>query len=349
MAGTRHLVDHKALRSFVSAIFAAKGMRPDQAAMVAEVLVWANLRGTDSHGVSRIPRYLAAMQRGHFNPQAEPEITPLSEAAFRMDCRFAAGAVAVRRALDEAIRRARTSGIACGLFTESTHTGAIGHYAERGAEQGVIAIVIVTGAPNMAYHGAAAPSLATAPIAIGVPSADGRILLLDMATGIVPIGRVRQALAEGKAIPLGWALDGDGKPTTDPAKAEITLPLGGAKGSGLSLMFECLTGILGAKPILASSGTRRRGQNGLVIAIDVARFRPLADFIGDVGTLARAIKALPRLPEVEEILLPGERGARQAEERSRKGIPIAPKSWAALEEIARELGLAMPALQTLAQ
>jgi ureidoglycolate dehydrogenase (NAD+) len=198
----------------------------------------------------------------------------------------------------------------------------------------------------MAYHGAAAPSLATAPIAIAVPSAGEPPLLLDMATGIVPIGRVRQALAEGTEIPLGWALDADGNHTTDPGKAEITLPLGGAKGSGLSLMFECLTGILGAKPILASAGSRRRGQNGLVIAIDVARFRPLQDFAGDVGALAAAIKALPRLPEIDEILLPGERGARQAEERRRSGIPIAPKTWTALAEIAAALGLAMPAQQT---
>ena len=346
MASTRPLVDSQALRSFVAAIFAAKGMRPPEAEMVADVLVWANLRGTDSHGVSRIPRYLAAMKRGHFEAQAEPEIRRLSDAAFQMDCRFAAGAVAVRRALDEATQLARRSGIAFGLFTESTHTGAIGHYAERAAEMGVIAIVIVTGAPNMAYHGAAAPSLATAPIAIAVPTAGGRPLLLDMATGIVPIGRVREALAQGKEIPLGWALDGEGRPTTDPAKAEITLPLGGAKGSGLSLMFECLTGILGAKPILASSGSRRRGQNGLVIAIDVARFRPLQGFAKDVGDLAAAIKALPRLPEIEEILLPGERGARQADARRRSGIPLAGKTWAALGEIAAELGLTMPELQT---
>ena len=342
MAGTRHLVDHRALHRFVAALFTTKGMRPAEAEMVAELLVWANLRGTDSHGVSRIPRYLQAMKRGHFDPVAEPAISRLSDAAFRMECRFAAGAVAVRRALDEAIGMARQSGIAFGLFTESTHTGAIGHYAERGAEQGVIAIIIVTGAPNMAYHGAAAPSLATAPIAIAVPSAAGRPLLLDMATGIVPIGRVRQALAEGKEIPLGWALDAAGHPTTDPGKAEITLPLGGAKGSGLSLMFECLTGILGGTPILAASGDRRRGQNGLMIAIDAARFRPLADFMRDVGDLAAAIKALPRLPEIDEILLPGERGARQAEERRRTGIPIAAKTWTALAEIAAELGIVMP-------
>jgi ureidoglycolate dehydrogenase (NAD+) len=342
MAGQKILVAYTDLTRFVAAIFTAKGMIPAQADQVAEVLVWANLRGTDSHGIARIPRYLAAMKRGHFDPVAAPVVTRLSDAAFQMECKFAAGAVAVRQALGEAMALADKSGIAFGTFTESTHTGAIGHYAEWAAAQGYIAIVIVTGAPNMAYHGAAAPSLATAPIAIGVPSAGGLPLLLDMATGIVPIGRVRQALAEGEEIPLGWALDEEGRPTTDPAKAAITLPLGGAKGSGLALMFECLTGILGAHPILASAGTRRRGQNGLVIAIAVERFRPLAAFMGDVGDLAGQIKALPRLAGIDEILLPGERGARCAEERRRAGVPIAAKSWQALSEIGAELGVALP-------
>jgi ureidoglycolate dehydrogenase (NAD+) len=167
-----------------------------------------------------------------------------------------------------------------------------------------------------------------------------------MATAVAASGKLRQAIDENRPIPEGWALDSDGNPTTDPAKATISLPLGGPKGAGLALMFECLTGILAGKPALApllAETAQGHVQNAAIVAIAVDKFRPLAGFMADVATLAGEIKQLPRIDAACEILLPGERGARAAADRRRDGITLSGKLWQELASLAAELGVALPA------
>jgi ureidoglycolate dehydrogenase (NAD+) len=199
----------------------------------------------------------------------------------------------------------------------------------------------------MAYHGAKTTSLATSPIAIGIPGPeDGDPLVLDMATSVAAMGRIRQAAAEGKPIPEGAALDADGRPTIDGAKAATLLPLGGPKGSGLSLLFECLTGVMAGTPIITTIAGLTGGtlplSNAIVIVVNVANFRPLAQYRHDVGLLIQVVKGLPRREGFDELLLPGERGGREAELRRRTGIPLPPKLWRELGEIAQSLGVAPP-------
>src|SRR5262249_18405616 len=134
--------------------------------------------------------------------------------------------------------------------------------------------------------------------------------------------------------------------TTDAAKAATLLPLGGPKGSGLSLLFECLTGVMAGTPIITTlaglTGSRVPMQNAMVIAFNVANFRSLADYPRDVGHLIKVVKDLPRRDGFDELLLPGERGGREMQARRRNGIPIAPKLWRELTEIAQTLGVAPP-------
>ena len=193
-------------------------------------------------------------------------------------------------------------------------------------ERGHAALVIVAGLPLMAYHGAKVASIATAPIAIAVPAATPATppVLLDMATSFMPFGRVQQAAAEGTSIPAGVAVDAEGKATTDPSRATILLPLGGAKGSGLSLMFECLTGILAGTPIIAQRGRGYRAprQNAMIAVFNIASFRPLNDYRKDIQELAGFVKGLPRREGFDELLLPGERGNREAELRRRTGFAV---------------------------
>ncbi|MBO0757406.1 MAG: Ldh family oxidoreductase, partial [Bradyrhizobiaceae bacterium] len=226
------------LSEFVAAIFRAHGMSAGDAATVAEVLVWANLRGVESHGVMRIPSYLHFIRTGDLDPCARPTLRVLTSASFILDCAHSAGPVAMMSASATALKMAATSGICMGLVSATAHTGAIGRYAEWLAERDFAAIVFVGGAPLMAYHGARTASVSTAPLAIAVPNSDGKPLLLDMASSVVASGRIRELAAMGKGIPEGWALDHDGNPTTDAAKAATVLPLGGPKGSSLSLLFE---------------------------------------------------------------------------------------------------------------
>jgi ureidoglycolate dehydrogenase (NAD+) len=340
-------VDHAELLRFFTDIFAAKGMNTEGAATLAEVLVWANLRGVDSHGAMRIPSYLDQIRKGELDPKAQPKLRPLLPATFVLDCARAAGPVCMLQAAAHAIDIADKFGVGVGLVSDTAHTGAIGRYAHWIAERGYAAIVMVAGPLFMAYHGAKVTSLATSPIAIGIPGPeDSDPLVLDMATSVTAAGRIRQAAAEGKPIPEGAALDAEGNPTTDGAKAVTLLPLGGAKGSGLSLLFECLTGVLAGMPIITTlaglTGPNLPLSNAMVIVLNVANFRPLADYRGDVGLLIEVVKGLPRREGFDELLLPGERGGREAELRRRGGIPLAPKLWRELNDIAQSLGVAPP-------
>lgn len=337
-------IGHEALGRFVSAVFRAKGMNDADAAQVAEVLIWADLRGVDSHGVVRVPRYLNFIKRGDFDPAGRPALREIGANAFVLDCAHTAGPVAMMQATERAIAAAARGAVAFGLVNGSTHIGAAGYYVEKAAARGLAAILLAAGVPNMAYHGARTLGVATAPIAIAVPGPE-HPLLLDMATAVAASGKLRQAIDEGRPIPEGWALDEAGHPTTDPAKAAIPLPLGGPKGAGLALMFECLTGILAGAAALApllGKPANRHVQNAAIIALDVVHFRPVADFVADVAALQSGIKALPRLVGVEEILLPGERGRRSAAERRERGIPLARSLWQELGRVGAELGVEMP-------
>jgi len=341
----RVLVRHADLAQFIVAAFVAKGMAAADAKVIADALVWANLRGHDSHGVVRLPRYIGLIASGEMNPTARPVFALDTPTRFVLDGKRCAGPIAMMQAIAAASERARAGGLCLGLARETTHTGAIGRYAEWLAERGLIALIAVAGIPLMAYHGARVRSVSTSPLAIGVPTGRGP-LVLDMATSVAALGRLVQARAAGEAIPEGWAIAEDGTPTTDPKAAAIPLPLGGPKGSGLSLMFEFMAGVLSGAPVLAPAlGPQRRTrhtQNAFILALDVAGFRPPAEFAADADALIDVIKGLPLRNGFEEILLPGERGGLSRAARSDTGIPIAPSTWEALTRLAKELEIDLP-------
>jgi len=338
-------VASEALRRFAADIFARANMPQADAAIVADVLVWANLRGVDTHGVTRIPRYVELIETGDMNPRPAIAVRTETPASVLIEADRAAGPVAMMRATGEALRKAREAGIGLALVRATTHTAALGYYTLAVAREGMAAIALAGSWPIVAYHGARAAGVSTSPISIAVPGGH-EPLVLDMATSVVSMGKLNQAKRTGEAIPAGWALDKDGLPTTDPRAAQIPLPMAGPKGSGLSLMIECITSLVAANPLLAESleGTpegRRHRQNGLVIAIDITRFGDPESFRHEVDRLVKALKSLPVDPTAGEILMPGERGRRTFERRSRDGIPISRAIYGELEALAKRLGVAM--------
>jgi ureidoglycolate dehydrogenase (NAD+) len=191
--------------------------------------------------------------------------------------------------------------------------------------------------------------MATSPIAIAVPSSNGPIAL-DMSSSTISNGKILQARATGAALPEATVLTAAGEPTTDPKQAEILLPLGGPKGSGLAFMFEMLASVLAAAPIQAPAigpekRTRHTGNTAMLV-IDIETFRPLLQFQTDADTLAGLVKALPRRSGFDEILLPGERGRRSESARRKAGIPIPAKLWEELAAIATTDGVRMPDIGT---
>ena len=346
MSGNPIAVGHGELARFIREVLAAKGASAADAASVADGLVWANLRGVDGHGIARLSSYLTLIERGEIDPKAQPRLVQDRGAIFVLDGAFGFGPPAMMQAIAIAAERARTLGVAFGLVRDTTHTGAVGRYAQWLAERGCAALIMVSGPAFVAYHGARVASIGTSPIAIAVPSGGGPIVL-DMATSTISNGTIIQARANGTALPPGTVLTADGEPTTDPRQADILLPLGGPKGSGLALMFEMLASVLGAAPIqaraLGPEKRKRHTQNCAIFAIDVEAFRPLADFTQDADTLVAILKALPRQAGFDEILLPGERSGRTEATRRKSGIPIRAKLWEELAAIAEANTVKLPA------
>ncbi len=335
------------LAAFAAAIFEAAGMSRDHAAKIAEVLVWADLRGAPSHGVQRIPRYIEIIDAGEMNVRPEIKIARDLPGAVLIEADRAPGQVAMSLAAAEAARKAKLCGIGLALVRRTTHTAALGYYTRLAALEGVAAIAGSASWPNMIYHGAHEVGVATNPLSIAVPRGKDEPLILDMATGVVALGKIVHAARTGRPIPEGWALDQDGNPTTDPAKAALPLPLGGPKGSGLSLMIECIASLITANPLIAETledteeGKKHR-QNAFIIAIDIASFGAGDGFARDLERTIADLKALPRQQGIDEILMPGERGARERERRRKAGITVPAATWKDIARIAARFGVPLP-------
>ena len=336
-----------ALRRFTSDVFARDGMSAAHAGTVADALVWANLRGMDSHGVSRIPSYVDWMRKGDINATPCMAVTTEAPAVAVLDADRAAGPVAMSAAMEHAVAKARAAGAGVVFVRATTHTAALGYYTLIAAQAGMAGLAFAASTPLMAYHGARAAGVSTTPISIALPGEDAP-LLLDMSSAVIPMGKIVQARRTGEPLPDDAVLDADGRPTTDARRAITPLPLGGPKGSGLALMVECLTSLVMANPIAAEvlEGTalgKRHRQNCLAIAVDIARFGDIGGFHREARRLIRVLKALPRAAGVDEILMPGERGRRMLERRTREGIPLPPPVVAELSKVAADLGVALPA------
>lgn len=337
------------LEGFATAVFSAAGVAGELARPWAEVLVWANLRGTDSHGVIRIPRYLELLRSNAINATPAMRTVRRSGAIAVLEADRAPGGPAMIRAMDEAIARAREVHVGWCAARNITHAGAIGYFALRAAAAGMAGIVMTASGPLMAYHGARVAAVSTNPLAIAVPAGRRRPFLLDMSTSTVAYGKVLAARQHGAAVPPGWGLDAAGRDTTDPAAIATLTPLGGAKGSGLSTMIECLTSLAVGNPLIAAALTAGGGfpdtpvLNGAAIAVDLAALGDLTGFTDAVDGLGDALLQLPRADGVERLYLPGERGDSVRAEREAAGIPIPAATWARLAAAAKDLGVAPPA------
>jgi LDH2 family malate/lactate/ureidoglycolate dehydrogenase len=342
-------IKKEALKILVRDLFVAAGVTTEHADTIADVLTWADQRGVGSHGVSRIPRYLELFASGEAKARPNLRVDRPRPAAILVDADGAPGPVALSMAMREAIATARQTGIAWASVRGTVHTGAIGYYTSLAAEQGMAAIGIVAGVPNMAYFGSRGEAVATSPLSIAVPAAEHANPVLDMATATIALGKIAQYKMAGKPLPEGAAMTAEGELTTDPSLAEIPMPMAGAKGAGMSLMFEFLTSVLVSNPIFAEyhsdrpEGKRHR-QNASLIAIDISAFAPVATFKETVDASLSKLKELPRATGVEELLFPGERGARTYQERGASGIPIAAATWDKLVKDAARLKVPVPDL-----
>jgi ureidoglycolate dehydrogenase (NAD+) len=341
------LIGKAELLAFASAIFFAAGCSRAHADEWANMLIWANLRGVDSHGVIRIPRYLDLLRKKSINAAPNMRIERKDGAIVVLEADRAPGAVAMTRAMSEAIARAREVHIGwCGA-RNITHSGAIGYFALQATAAGMAGIVISASGPMMAYPGARVAGVSSNPLAIAVPAKNRRPYLIDMSTATVANGKILGAKDKSTQVPLGWGIDALGRDTTDPRAIATLLPMGGPKGAGLSFMIECLCSLALSNPRVAPALESGAGiddpfLNGTAIAIDLAAFGDFEQFTREADRLGDAIVKLPRADSVDRILLPGERGDSIMAEREVSGIPVPKGTWQRLVTAAQTVGVAAP-------
>jgi LDH2 family malate/lactate/ureidoglycolate dehydrogenase len=331
------------LRRFASECFVKCGVVKGDADIVADHLVLANLRGVDSHGVIRIPVYIEGIKKGYVRPFSESRVIREDVAVALIDGGGGLGIPIATRATDIAIRKCKSVGLAAVGVRNLGHVGMLAYYTLKIAKNDLIGLAVANGPALVAPWGGAEPVFGTNPISIAFPT-PSKPIVIDMATSAMASFKILLAALKGEKIAEGVALTRDGKPTTDPKEAKILLPFGGHKGYSIALTIEIASGILVGGLLSKNIINHGSTQGGfLVLAIDPAMFREYNEYLKDIDTLIKIIKSCKPAQGFNEVLLPGEIEDRTYEERLRSGIPIDINTWKMLTEVAKELGIELPA------
>ncbi len=330
------------LRRLSQSILVAAGTPEDLAAIVAESLVDANLAGHDSHGVIRIPSYVAAVRRGQVKPAARARRESLGGACARVDGEWGWGQPAARLAVDAAVEIASSHGVGVVAIGRCNHIGRLGEYVERFAAAGMMGMAICNSRAAVAPFGGYTRLLGTNPIAWSAPHASGKPpVVVDFATSTIAEGKLRVAQADGGKVPAGAVVDSQGRPSQDPAAyydGGALTTFGGHKGFGLSVVAELMGGVLSGSGPSSLPGFDN-GNGTVVLAIDVERFVPRAAFLDQEEALSSAIHEAPAAPGVEMVMMPGEPEWRSRRRRAVEGVPVPAATYQALVDAATELGL----------
>ncbi|MGH9339219.1 MAG: Ldh family oxidoreductase [Acidobacteriota bacterium] len=338
------------LRAFAEQALARCKVPESDAAVVADNLVEANLRGVDSHGVtSLLGIYVKRLKKGLINPRPSFSVVSESPSTLVLDADNGLGALIGKRAMQECLRRASESGAAWAGVRHSNHFGAAAYFSLMAARSGRIGIAMTNGPPNMPPWGGSRPYLSTNPISIALP-AEGEPVVLDMATSVVARFQIIRAATRGDtALPEGWALDERGRPTTDPKEAleGFAMPMGGHKGYGLSLMIDALCGVLAGGAFGPDVGSLQRrfdrpqDVGHMFAAIDVARMIPLPEFSSRLARMCSELHQIEPAQGFERVYVPGEIEAEQRRRRLKEGIPVDETAWQRLREVAQELKISL--------
>jgi ureidoglycolate dehydrogenase (NAD+) len=336
------LVTQADLTQFSFNLLLSGGLNAQEAQQTAEQLVWANLRGVESHGVMRLPRYLEMLETGVMKGNSIPQKIHAFGAMALYDYGKGAGAPAMLHASEKACELAENFGLGWCSARNISHAGAIGYFSGYIAKKGFIALVMTASKPLMSYFGARGEALSTNPLSIGVPQGK-QPLILDMSTSHVALGKVLAAKEAGRPIPKGWGSDAEGRDTQDAAAVAALLPMSGAKGSGLSLMIEVLASVLAGNAVIAPVllGKKKGGFNGIVLVINPKVFGEAVNFEAAIMELADSIHALDPAEGVERVFLPGERGYLVQRERESKGIPLSQATFDNLATLAQKQAVAL--------
>jgi L-2-hydroxycarboxylate dehydrogenase (NAD+) len=342
-------VSASALRDFIRAAFEACDLPTADARRIAGLMVEADLIGADNHGVFRLAQYVRRIRAGGVAVRADIKVIRETEATALVDGGNAMGHLVMHRATELAIDKAAQRGVAWVGTRNSNHAGPAALYASMPLERDMIGLYMAVGNANhMPPWGGIDMLLSTNPIAIAVPALEEPPIVLDMATSVAAYGKVKGAAQRGEIMPEGWMMDRQGRPLTDPKRADegFVLPIGGYKGYGLALLFGLLAGTLNGaamgKDVIDFNADDASATNTgqLIVALRVDAFGPVDAFKRSVDRVIRELRGSARLPGVDAIRVPGEQSHRRREERLARGIPLHPNLVAQLDKLADQLKIA---------
>jgi len=337
------------LEAFIARAFQAVSISAAESNSIAELMVRADVQGSEGHGVFRLPQYIRRIKGGAVNTR--PNIRVVREAAGMalVDGDNGMGHLVMRFATEKAIEKAQSAGVAWVGVKWSNHAGPASLYASMPAERDMIGFYLAVGNANhLPAWGGLDMLLSTNPIAVAVPAAEEPAIVLDMATTVAAYGKVKTKAQRGETMPEGWMMDRQGRPLTDPRRANegFLLPIGGYKGYGLALIFGLLAGTLNGAAMgkdvvdFNADDTTPTNTGHAIIAINVAAFQPVVEFKKNVDVLVRDLRGSQRLPGVDRIRLPGEGSHAARADRLQNGIPLPAPLAASLRQLAAELKIA---------
>ena len=337
------------LHRLTEAVCRGIGSTEREATLVADHLVDANLAGHDSHGVGMLPLYMNCWTERMLQPNQHVEVVRDKGPILVINGNRGFGQVIAHEAMELGMAKAKEEGAAIVAIRNSFHIGRIGHWSTLCAQAGFASmhyVNVVDNHPIVALHGASEPVVSTNPYSAALPGRDGPLVLLDMATSKIAMGKVRVAKNKGVPVPDGCLIDGDGKPTTDggtmfPERLGALLAMGEHKGSGLSLICELFAGALTGGHTLQPGNPRHGGavNNMLSVIIDLDAMGDRETMMEEAESMVDYARGATLREGFDEILMPGDPEKRQREARLANGIEVDEASWQEIMEAASIAGL----------
>lgn len=332
------IVSYQILKTQVIKKLTDINIRQDEAESIADVLVHANLRGVDSHGVLRLEHYINRVKKGGINTSSKPTIKQTSHSTAIYDGDHGFGHHISKKAMEEAINISLDQGIGAVGVKNSSHCGALSYYVKQAVDEKLIGLAMTHTDSIVVPYGAAEPYFGTNPIAFGFPTKKENPIILDLATSNVAFGKILHAKELGQEIPIDWGVDQSGNATNNPEQVKYLTPFGGAKGYGLGMVVEIFSGLLTGsafgphvKEMYGNYNTMRE-LGHFFLVINPAKFILIDEFLDSMDKMIREIHALRPRKGFSKVLVPGEPENIIEEKRLSEGIPLPDSVWEYLNE-----------------
>ncbi|PLS17710.1 ureidoglycolate dehydrogenase [Bacillus sp. M6-12] len=322
------IVNHEELKGLVVKKLTNAGLREDNAIVVADVLVHADLRGVSSHGVLRTEHYVKRLNEGGLNPDPKFSVKETGPSSAIFDGDDGLGHVIAKEAMDYAISLAEKNGIAMVAVVNSSHCGALSYFVQQAAEKNMVGMAVTHTDKVVVPFGGAKPYFGTNPIAFGFPAKENKPVILDMATSNVAFGKVLHAREAGTSIPADWGVDENGKPSTDPNEVTALLPFAGPKGYGMAMVVDVLSGLLTGAAFgphittMYGDYSKKRKLGHFICAINPAVFTDKEAFLSNMDQMIEEIHASQPAEGFTKVMVPGEPEQLKEEARLKDGVPV---------------------------